>query len=82
MDIVNKNTWKTFSLSVVAGFSVSIVFSQWLMVLAFIWILLAMGGFVPWWSKHRTAFTIQWGIFFGLTLGLALLIFGPWEFYS
>ena len=37
-----------------------------------IWVLLFAGGLVPWWSKYKKAFAYQWGIFFGITIGLAV----------
>jgi len=78
----SKFSSKHFWLAAVITFSVSVALHQWLVILLVVWALLAMGGIVPWWSKYKKAFSIQWGGFLGLTLGLALLVWGPWEFYS
>ena len=78
----SKLSSKYFLLAAVVTFLVSVALHQWLVILLAVWALLAMGGIVPWWSKYKKAFSIQWGGFLGLTLGLALLVWGPWEFYS
>ena len=78
----SKLSSKHFLLAAVITFLVSVALYQWLVILLAVWALLAMGGIAPWWSKYKKAFSIQWGGFLGLTLGLALLVWGPWEFYS
>jgi len=82
MDIVNKSTQKQFWLALIISCALSIAAYQWLLLLVGIWALLVMGGVSLFHSVNQTATSILWGIFFGLTLALALLFFGPWELYT
>jgi hypothetical protein len=82
MDIVNKSTQKHFWSSFLIAGLVSTAAYQWLVILMGIWVFFLMGGVTFIRSVNQTAFTIMWGMFFGLTFTLALLIFGPWELYT
>lgn len=82
MDIVNKSTQKPFLLALLISCAISASAYQWLAILIGVWFLLLMGGVSIFRSVNQTAFSTMWGAFFGLTLALVLLVFGPWELYS
>jgi len=82
MDIVNKFTQKYFWSSFLIASLVSAAAYQWLVILLGVWVFFLMGGVTFIRSVNQTTFSIMWGLFFGLTFALALLIFGPWELYT
>ncbi|KZY41277.1 MULTISPECIES: hypothetical protein [unclassified Oleiphilus] len=82
MDIVNKSTQKHFWLSFLIASLVSAAAYQWLLILMGVWVFFIMGGVTFIRSVNQKVFSILWGMFFGLTFALALLIFGPWELYT
>jgi len=69
--------WHCFLAGYIVAVPVSFALSQWLLVLVIVWGLLSAGGIVPWWSKYKRSFAAQWGIFFGLTTGLGIIVYGP-----
>ena len=82
MELVLKSNRKLFLVTAGITFVVSMALYQLLVILMALWALLMLGGVVPFWSKNKKAVAIQYGCFLGLTLSLAVLIFGPWEFYN
>jgi len=68
-----KETWKCFFIGLVAASVITPVFYQLTIVPIALWFLLFAGGVIPWWSKFKKAFAYQWGIFFGITIGLAII---------
>ena len=82
MDVVNKSTVKRFWIGTFLAFVVALLLFEWLAALVIFWALLAMGGVIPAVRKYQRAYSLQWGVCFGLGLGIATLIFGPWNFYA
>ncbi|KZZ59025.1 hypothetical protein A3762_06330 [Oleiphilus sp. HI0125] len=82
MDIVNKTTQKHFTIALALSAIASAAAYQWLVILMATWFLLLMGGVSLFRSANQKFYSVMWGIFIGLTLTLALLVFGPWELYT
>jgi hypothetical protein len=81
MDIVTKETRKHFAAASGISCLIALASYQWLIVLVVLWAVLAMGGIVLFSSKRQVLISIQWGSFFGLSVALAFLIWGPLEVY-
>jgi hypothetical protein len=77
MDIVTKDTKLHFIIAALVASALSAALHQWLVALIVAWVVLAMGGFLPFWSKNQKVTSIQWGCLFGLTISLAVLLFSP-----
>ncbi|EAU55599.1 hypothetical protein [Mariprofundus ferrooxydans] len=68
-----KETWKCFFIGLVSAAVITPAFYNLIIVPAALWLLLFAGGVIPWWSRYKKAFAYQWGIFFGITVGLAII---------
>ncbi|QBG37531.1 hypothetical protein [Litorilituus sediminis] len=68
-----KETWQCFFIGLVGAALITPAFYNLVIIPVGIWFLLFAGGLVPWWSKYKKAFAYQWGIFFGITIGLAAI---------
>ena len=68
-----KETWRCFFIGLVAASIITPAFYKLTIVPIGIWVLLFVGGVIPWWSKYKKTFAYQWGIFFGITIGLAII---------
>lgn len=60
---------------------IAAVFYKWLALLFAVWVFLLMGGVVSFWTKNHFAWGIQFGMLLGLSVTLAVLIWGPWSIY-
>ncbi|WNC68369.1 hypothetical protein RI845_17850 [Thalassotalea nanhaiensis] len=72
-----KETWKCFFVGLAIAAPVTVAFYNLQIVPIVMWFLLYAGGFIPWWSKYKKAFAYQWGMFFGITVGLIFIYEGP-----
>jgi len=68
-----KETWKCFFIGLVSATVITPAFYNLIIVPVALWIVLFAGGVIPWWSKYKKAFAYQWGVFFGITIGLAII---------
>lgn len=82
MDVVNKSTVKHFWGGALITLAAAILLYEWLAALVVVWALLAMGGIVPASRRHQKLYSTQWGVCLGLAVGIATLIFGPWNLYA
>lgn len=82
MDIVNRSTAKHFWGGAVLALVAALLLYEWLAALVVVWVLLAAGGIIPPSKRYRKVYSTQWGVCFGLTIGIAALIFGPWNLYA
>jgi hypothetical protein len=67
-----KETWQCFFIGLIGAAIITPAFYSLVIIPIAIWVLLFAGGLIPWWSKYKKAFAYQWGIFFGITIGLAV----------
>jgi len=76
MGIVNPNEWKYFWVGYIIAFPTLLICYYFLVegYLMLLWLLLMMGGLVPWWSRYKRVFAVQWGLFFGLSSGFAVKV--------
>lgn len=68
-----KETWKCFFVGVAVAALVTPLFYNAVIIPIAIWVLLFAGGVVPWWSKYKKPFAYQWGMFFGISIGLGVI---------
>ena len=69
--------WLIGVCATVAATIASVALRDWLLFVLIFWGIQATAGIVPFRKSSSRSIAIQWGLFIGVSLGLAIIVWGP-----